>query len=94
MDVTVITAEGVFPGRLNDDDSITVPKRGDHIKSATHKGVAFWYLHPCKQHGGTCHNAIMVGDYYTWHLDVTDITLIDPDEFCRGCGQIGCGHGG
>jgi hypothetical protein len=96
MEVTIITANGIQPGVLNSYDSITVRfKRGDHIRSATHDGVAFWYLCPCENedHHG-CHIAIMVGDDHEWHLDVADITLLDRDEFCGECGQIGCGHDG
>lgn len=35
----------------------------------------------------------MVGDDHKWYFDVTDIHLLPEDEFCGGCGQIGCGWG-
>jgi hypothetical protein len=35
-----------------------------------------------------CH---MVGDDRTFTFDVDEATEIDEDEFCHGCGQIGCG---
>ena len=38
--------------------------------------------------------AIMVGDDYKHIVDVDDLTKIDDDDYCSGCGQIGCGHGG
>ncbi len=33
----------------------------------------------------------MVGDDHEWHLDATDLHQIEDDEYCSGCGQIGCG---
>ena len=35
---------------------------------------------------------VMVGDDRVHHVDKADLTEIDEDEFCHGCGQIGCGH--
>lgn len=34
----------------------------------------------------------MVGDDRTFVFEPGELTLIDEDEFCHGCGQIGCGH--
>jgi len=34
--------------------------------------------------------AVMVGDDREESVDVTDLTAIDPDSYCSGCGQIGC----
>jgi len=36
--------------------------------------------------------AIMVGDDKRFLVDFQDLTEIDEEEFCYGCGQIGCGH--
>ena len=36
---------------------------------------------------------VMVGDDYKNLVDVSDLTVISEDDFCDGCGQIGCGHG-
>jgi hypothetical protein len=36
--------------------------------------------------------AHMIGDDVDWTFDVTDLTPLDDEEFCRDCGQIGCGH--
>lgn len=35
---------------------------------------------------------VMVGDDYKNTVDVSDLTVISDDDFCDGCGQIGCGH--
>lgn len=35
-----------------------------------------------------CH---MVGDDSVWTFDVEDLTVLNEDEYCGGCGQIGCG---
>jgi hypothetical protein len=36
---------------------------------------------------------VMVGDNRRFTFDKSDLTEIQEDDFCRGCGQIGCGHG-
>jgi hypothetical protein len=36
--------------------------------------------------------AVMVGDDRVHLVDVDDLTVIPEDAFCRGCGQVGCGH--
>jgi len=36
---------------------------------------------------------VMVGDDHKHTVDVSDLTKINEDDFCDGCGQIGCGHG-
>jgi hypothetical protein len=35
----------------------------------------------------------MVGDDRLYEIEIEDIEILDDDEFCGGCGQIGCGHG-
>lgn len=35
----------------------------------------------------------MVGDDHVYTVDADDCRPIEPEEFCDGCGQIGCGHG-
>ena len=36
--------------------------------------------------------AHMIGDDKDWTFDITDLTPLDDEAFCRECGQIGCGH--
>jgi len=36
--------------------------------------------------------AVMVGDDRRFAFEPDDIQPIDPESFCRDCGQIGCGH--
>lgn len=36
---------------------------------------------------------IMVGDDREHEVPTDSLTNLDEDEFCGGCGQIGCGHG-
>jgi hypothetical protein len=36
---------------------------------------------------------VMVGDDIVHHVDVDDLVKIEDDEYCSGCGQIGCGWG-
>lgn len=42
------------------------------------------------EHEG-CVIGVMVGDDYRHHIDPDDLTLISEDDYCGGCGQIGCG---
>ncbi len=35
--------------------------------------------------------AVMVGDDRVFEVDVEDLTLLGEEDFCRGCGQVGCG---
>lgn len=35
--------------------------------------------------------AVMVGDDRVHIIDVDDLTPISEDDYCDGCGQIGCG---
>ena len=35
---------------------------------------------------------IMVGDDQEFTFDVDDLTHLDEDGYCPGCGQTGCGH--
>lgn len=35
--------------------------------------------------------AVMVGDDRTHVVDVEDLTAIADDDYCGGCGQVGCG---
>lgn len=37
---------------------------------------------------------VMVGDDREHVVAVEDLTEIDEDAYCGGCGQIGCGHDG
>jgi len=36
--------------------------------------------------------AVMVGDDRHFAFEPDDLEPIDPETFCRDCGQIGCGH--
>lgn len=38
--------------------------------------------------------AVMVGDDRVFVLDPDDLTPIDEDDYCHGCGQLGCSHDG
>jgi hypothetical protein len=35
----------------------------------------------------------MVGDDKVWTLEASMMALISDDDYCQGCGQIGCAHG-
>jgi hypothetical protein len=37
------------------------------------------------------YDCVMVGDDQVYRLEESEMELISEDEFCGGCGQIGCG---
>jgi hypothetical protein len=57
-----------------------------------YEGVAFWVDRWCED-DEDCLLMVMVGDDYRHHIDKTQAFVIDDDEYCGGCGQIGCGWG-
>lgn len=65
-------------------------KRGDRARWKTSMGdVAVHVL----VGGGPQTQVVMVGDDHVHYVDPSDLSPLDDDEFCGGCGQIGCGHG-
>jgi len=34
----------------------------------------------------------MIGDDRNFSVDPEDVEALDPESFCRDCGQVGCGH--
>lgn len=36
---------------------------------------------------------VMVGDDREFSIDPDDVGTLEEGEFCRECGQVGCGHG-
>jgi hypothetical protein len=56
----------------------------------TMKGIAFHKPDDCDIHEG-CLIVIMIGDDAKHHVSVLDVHEVDDDEYCGGCGQIGCG---
>jgi hypothetical protein len=66
---------------------------GLRYKVEGYEGVAFWFDKWCliSDHHEACLLMVMVGDDYRHHIDKAMIETIDDDEYCSGCGQIGCG---
>lgn len=52
-------------------------------------GIAF-FVDDCRAGKIECH---MIGDDRKFTFDNDDATLLDEEEFCWGCGAIGCGWG-
>jgi hypothetical protein len=61
------------------------------VKVDTHKGVAFHEPDDCTEGHKDCLVVVMIGDDYKWHVGIDDVHEIDDDDYCSGCGQIGCG---
>lgn len=55
-----------------------------------HAGVAWQIV--AQSPDGTTVRAVMVGDNETHTLGRTELEPITPEDYCQGCGQIGCGH--
>lgn len=69
------------------------------------EGIALWYTGPAVEYvedgfgdvegipDPTKAIVIMVGDDQRYTVDTDELIPIDEDDFCGGCGQIGCAHG-
>ena len=69
--------------------------------------MAFWYIGPAERRivdpwdplqdtyeiDHSTAVVVMVGDDQEREVAVDNLEPLDEDEFCGGCGQIGCGHG-
>jgi hypothetical protein len=53
---------------------------------------SYLYNEPEEVESTSMVRAVMVGDDRVHLIDVADLTLLDEEDFCHGCGQIGCGH--
>jgi hypothetical protein len=49
-----------------------------------------YYEEPDYQVLDDTYDCIMVGDDRVFKIDVSDLEIINSDEFCIECGQIGC----
>ena len=56
-----------------------------------HDGDCYLYGEPEEVEDRTKVRAVMVGDDRTHIVDVDDLTEIADEDYCPGCGQIGCG---
>lgn len=80
--------------------------QGDHVRVAD-VGVAFWFVRYAERcvvdYWDPLDNTYVtdfdtavvraVGDDVDREVPTDDIRHLEEDEFCGGCGQIGCGHG-
>ena len=77
---------GVWPARW-----AAQIRRGCIVSNERMRGVA-WRVDARTRDGML--RAHMVGDDQPFILDPSDCVIIDDEDYCGGCGQIGCGHGG
>ena len=67
-------------------------ERGDHVAWATRNGaLAAWIVEDQSEVQQV--KIRMVGDDRDFLVDRSEVKPITEDDFCGGCGQIGCGHG-
>jgi hypothetical protein len=71
-----------------------------------YRGIAFWlkgYATHIVEYGDGFEEeetdysfvkAVMVGDNREHIIDVDDLTLLDENDYCHVCGQVGCQHDG
>jgi hypothetical protein len=57
-----------------------------------HEPACYLYNEPEQVDRDDMVEAVMVGDDGVHQIDVDDLVVITEDDFCHGCGQIGCGH--
>lgn len=66
--------------------------RGETVSWATTVGkVAAWVVEDQSESGQV--KIRMVGDDRDFFVDRSEVEVIHDDEFCGGCGQIGCEWG-
>ncbi len=90
---------------MTDTAEATTYGPGDRVRWSDHPGVAFYVRRPeteatedtwwdgIEEPTGRL-IVVMVGDDREWSVEPADLTPLDDDDYCAGCGQIGCGHGG
>lgn len=76
---------------------------GAHYEVEGSRGIAWYLLGYVKIRDEDYHwtgieeddrsrvRAVMVGDDRVEIIDVDDLRVIGEEDFCRGCGQVGCG---
>jgi len=62
----------------------------DDIWDHDHDGACYLYDEPEEVERHDQVRAVMVGDDRTHIVDVDDLTEIAEEDYCPGCGQIGC----
>lgn len=66
--------------------------RGDHVRHRRFGGVALWFIGYHTEQPSTA-IVRMVGDDRDHEVAADELEPINDDEFCGGCGQIGCSWG-
>jgi hypothetical protein len=71
---------------------VTDLKRGDAVTHPHFRGIA---LRVVQVHGNreSTVDVRMVGDDQLHLVSTEDLTALDEDAYCGGCGQIGCAWG-
>ena len=66
-----------------------VGEKDDDVEDET-----LWlYVEPEKVENRQMVQAVMVGDDYVHTIDVEELSPISEEDYCCGCGQIGCPWG-
>jgi hypothetical protein len=83
-----------------------VGHKRDRLRWISMRGIAFWlkgYATHIVEYGDGFEEeetdysfvkAVMVGDNREHIIDVDDLTLLDENDYCHVCGQVGCQHDG
>lgn len=80
-------------------ETTTIDFDAAYTVAGFHQGIAFhlygWAIEDRDEDGEPVYStdwvrAIMVGDNRVFEVEVCDLTIIDDDDFCDCCGQVGC----
>ena len=63
-------------------------ERGQHVRSSNWEGVGLWFVETTGRDQAV---VVMIGDDYHHTVDLDSLTPLEEEDFCGGCGQIGCG---
>jgi hypothetical protein len=61
-----------------------------HVYPDDHDETCYLYGEPEEVERGDMVRAVMVGDDRVHVVDVADLTEIGEEDYCPGCGQVGC----
>lgn len=66
-----------------------------YVQHPSYRGVA-WQVRDWEYDWDVAPDVIgctMVGDDRRFEFDIDDLDVLHWDQFCSGCGQVGCAHG-
>ena len=61
---------------------------GDHVRSPNLVGIGLWFIRTALPDRAV---VVAIGDDMEREVDLDSLSKLEEEDFCGGCGQIGCG---